>query len=114
MPTDIDWVATAREFGLPLVMLVAFGYLIISGKLRTEREVQERDEELAQVRKSRDKREEHMRREMETGVTAWKQLYEQERTDRIAAQTEVRENVQALGVAFKVIDKLEQQRDAKK
>ena len=85
VPVEIDWIATLREFGLPLVMLVAFGYLIITGKLRTEREITERDEELAAVRKSRDQREAHMRREMETAVGSWQQLYAQERNDRLKA-----------------------------
>lgn len=83
---EIDWAAIGsliREFGLPLVMLIAFGYLVITGKLRTEREITERDEELAAVRKARDQREDHMRREMETAVGAWQQLYQQERADRL-------------------------------
>ena len=104
---EIDWVAITREFGLPLAILAAFGYLILTGKLRTEREVKDRDAELIAVRESRDKREDHMRREFETGVGAWKALYEQERNDRIAAQAEVRENTDALKVAFTVLEKRE-------
>lgn len=104
---EIDWLVFAERFGLPLVILAIFGYLILTGKLRTEREVKDRDDELRAVRKSRDQREEHMRREMETGVTAWKTLYEQERSDRIAAQSEVRDNIDALKVAFTVVEKLE-------
>lgn len=86
MPTpDIDWLQVARDFGLPIVMFAGFAYLIIVGKLRTEREIKERDEELAQVRKSRNEREAHMRREMETAVGSWQQLYQQERADRLKA-----------------------------
>lgn len=107
---EIDWASVVREFGLPLAILVAFGFLIITGKLRTEREVTEVTEELKAVRKARDAREEHMRREMETAVASWRSLYEQERNDRIRAQEEVRENIDALRVAFTVIDKLEQSR----
>ena len=107
---DIDWAAVVREFGLPLAILVAFGFLIITGKLRTEREVTEVNDELRAVRKARDEREEHMRREQATAVAAWKALYDQERADRIAAQEEVRENIDALKVAFTVIDRYEQSR----
>ena len=86
MPTpDIDWLQVARDFGLPIVMFSGFAYLIITGKLRTEREVKERDKELAEVRKARNQREEHMRREMETAVGSWQHLYQQERTDRLKA-----------------------------
>lgn len=85
---EIDWAAIGslvREFGLPLSFLIGLGYLVITGKLRTEREIKERDEELALVRQARDKREEHMRREMETAVGSWQHLYQQERSDRLKA-----------------------------
>ena len=110
---EIDWALLVERFGLPLGMLLAFGYLIISGKLRTEREVKDRDTELAAVRMARDKREADMRDEHAKEMAAVEARWQMERADRIAAQTEVRENVQALGVAFKVIEKLEQQRDSK-
>lgn len=85
LAVTVDWVSILREYGLPTVMLAAFGYLIITGKLRTEREIKERDVEIAAVRKSRDAREEHMRREMVTAVSSWQALYNQERNDRLKA-----------------------------
>lgn len=52
-----QWIQLVREFGLPIAMFAAFGWLFLTGRIVTRRELDK-----------------------------WITLFEQERADRVAAQ----------------------------